>query len=549
VNQPREVLARLDRAEREHVGGSAGEPPPVCGVAREHHRGRALVDPHDPLGRQPEVVTHVCGDMVADRVDGGAARDRAAQQRLEILRTGPAELGVPHRGEIVHGDDHSGASRRRHEIGGVHDVDGSRPVLDTRPARPRPQAVGDARRQPRRRGVDPVGQRAGEIMTASPGDRVGGGLDVVACGEPGDDLGGELPDTGALVDERIRVEGDAESLGFRCHGPAILHLGSSPRPRRGRPIGAWYRHREIRLMTSSTTDRPTRLSTARIGLWERLGEIWRYRELLVAFTRTELKVKYKNSVLGFVWSMLNPALYLVVFYVVFQLILGSGIPSFPIFLLSGLLVWNLFNTGVSSATGSVVANAGLVRKVALPREILPLASVGAALLHFFLQAIVLFGALVIIQYHVDVAYLPLLPVALFAMLLFSAALGVLLAAMNVKLRDTAHFVELAMLAWFWMTPIVYPYQLVANKMGSKAFLYLVNPVTDVVLTFQRAIYAQVSYTTTSNGSTQVQQILPAGADQWWYLRNLGIVIVASSALFLFALWLFGRVEGDFAEEL
>jgi ABC-type polysaccharide/polyol phosphate export permease len=302
-------------------------------------------------------------------------------------------------------------------------------------------------------------------------------------------------------------------------------------------------------MTSSTTDRPTRLSTARIGLWERLGEIWRYRELLVAFTRTELKVKYKNSVLGFVWSMLNPALYLVVFYVVFQLILGSGIPSFPIFLLSGLLVWNLFNTGVSSATGSVVANAGLVRKVALPREILPLASVGAALLHFFLQAIVLFGALVIIQYDVDVAYLPLLPVALFAMLLFAAALGVLLAAMNVKLRDTAHFVELAMLAWFWMTPIVYPYQLVANKLGSKAWLYLVNPVTDVVLTFQRAIYAQVSYTTTSNGSTQVQQILPAGADQWWYLRNLGIVIGASAVLFLFALWLFGRVEGDFAEEL
>ncbi len=96
-------------------------------------------------------------------------------------------------------------------------------------------------------------------------------------------------------------------------------------------------------MTSTTADRPTRLSTARVGLWDRVKEIWRYRELLVAFSRTELKVKYKNSVLGFVWSMLNPALYLVVFYVVFDLILGSGIPNFPIFLLSGLLVWNLFS--------------------------------------------------------------------------------------------------------------------------------------------------------------------------------------------------------------
>jgi ABC-2 type transport system permease protein len=302
-------------------------------------------------------------------------------------------------------------------------------------------------------------------------------------------------------------------------------------------------------MTSTATERSTRLSTARVGLWERLGEIWRYRELLVAFTRTELKVKYKNSILGFAWSMLNPALYLVVFYVVFQLILGSNIPNFPIFLLSGLLVWNLFSTGVGAATGSVVGNAGLVRKVALPREILPLASVGAALVHFFLQAIVLFGALALFQYNVAWAYLPLLPVALFALLLFSCALGVLLAAINVQLRDTAHFVELALLAWFWMTPIVYPYALVAQKLGSKSFLYLANPVTDVVITFQRAIYARTEYTSVQNGVKTVQQILPAGVDQWWYLWHLGIVIAASGLLFLFALSLFGRVEGNFAEEL
>jgi len=205
--------------------------------------------------------------------------------------------------------------------------------------------------------------------------------------------------------------------------------------------------------------------------------------------------------------------------------------------------------GVGSATGSIVQNAGLVRKVALPREILPLASVGAALVHFFLQAIVLFGALAIFQYQVAWAYIPLLPVALVALLLFSAALGVLLAAVNVQLRDTAHFVELALLAWFWMTPIVYPYELVAQKLGSESWLYLLNPVTDVVITFQRAIYARTEYTTVQNGVTTVQHILPSGVDQWWYLWHLGIVIGASAVLFLFALSLFGRVEGNFAEEL
>jgi ABC-2 type transport system permease protein len=302
-------------------------------------------------------------------------------------------------------------------------------------------------------------------------------------------------------------------------------------------------------MAPTSTDRPTRLSTATIGLRERIAHIWRSRELLVAFTRTELKVKYKNSVLGFMWSMLNPALYLVVFYVVFQLILGSGIPNFPIFLLSGLLVWNLFSVGLAGATGSVVANAGLVRKVSFSREILPLASVGAALVHFFLQAIVLVIALVVFRYDVAFSYLPLLPVALVALLAFAAALGTLTASLNVRLRDTAHFVELALLAWFWMTPIVYPYELVADKLGGWLVLYELNPVTWVVLTFQRSIYAQVEATNVTDGVAEVTHILPSGVDQWWYLWHLGIVIAASAALFLVALSFFGRAEGDFAEEL
>ena len=305
-------------------------------------------------------------------------------------------------------------------------------------------------------------------------------------------------------------------------------------------------------MASSVSDLPTRLSTARVGLKDRVREIWRSRELLVAFTRTELKVKYKNSVLGFMWSMLNPALYLVVFYIVFQLILGSGIPNFPIFLLSGLLVWNLFSVGLSGATASVVANSGLVRKVSFSREILPLASIGAALVHFFLQAIVLFAALVIFRYDVALSYFPLLPVALLALLLLTSALGVWLAALNVKVRDTAHFLELALLAWFWFTPIVYPYEVVAQKLGSLIWIYQLNPVMWIVLTFQRAIYGlvpePVASVSLSGKTTPPTNILPPG-DQWWYLWHLGIVIGVSLVLLAFGLRFFARAEGDFAEEL
>jgi len=300
---------------------------------------------------------------------------------------------------------------------------------------------------------------------------------------------------------------------------------------------------------TATAERPIRVSTARVGLGQRLLDIWRSRELLVAFTRTELKVKYKNSVLGFVWSMLNPALYLAVFYVVFQLILGSGIPNFPIFLLSGLLVWNLFATGLAGATGSVVGNAGLVRKVSFPREILPLASVGGALVHFFLQSTVLCLALVVFRYHVAFSYLPLLPLALLAMLVFLAAAGVFLSAVNVYLRDTQHFVELALLAWFWITPIVYAYRLVADKLGPEIIVDERSPVTWVVLAFQRAIYAQLEPTSVKNGVSTVTKILPVHATQWWYAWHLLAVIAVSVVLFLGALRLFGRAEGNFAEEL
>lgn len=106
----------------------------------------------------------------------------------------------------------------------------------------------------------------------------------------------------------------------------------------------------------------------RRGVFEHLQLIWHQRELLASLVRRELKVKYKNSSLGFVWSLLNPILYLVVYYYVFQVMLGSGIENFPIFLLSGLLIWSLFATSLSAGTVSMVANGALVKKVYFPRD-------------------------------------------------------------------------------------------------------------------------------------------------------------------------------------
>ena len=292
---------------------------------------------------------------------------------------------------------------------------------------------------------------------------------------------------------------------------------------------------------------PVRVVSARVNLRQRLAELWRYRELFVGLVRKELKVKYKESVLGFLWSMLNPATTLVVYYVVFQIILGSGIPFFAIYLVSGILVWNLFSTALPAATGSVVGNSAIVKKVAFPREILALATVGAALVHFFFQTIVLVIFLVVFHYGPALAYLPLVIPALIALLLLTAALGVLLAALNVYFRDIQHLLEVGLTVWFWMTPIVYQYRLVADKRPQLAWLYrLLNPVTPIVLTFQRAIYARPS---PIGKDGQAVKLLPPLATQWWYLGQVLAVIVGSLVLFAVALTVFGRLEGNFAEEL
>ena len=293
-----------------------------------------------------------------------------------------------------------------------------------------------------------------------------------------------------------------------------------------------------------------RVIRSRTSVIERFRRIITYRELLVGMTRKELKIKYKNSILGFAWSLLNPLLYLVVFYIAFVKILGSGVPEFPIFLLSGLLVWNLFSTALGAACSSVVANAGLVKKVAFPREILPLAAVGSMLVHFFLQSLVLFSVIAILLRPVAWEYVALLPLALVALLLLTGALGIFLSATNVYLRDTQHFLELALLAWFWVTPIVYGFMTIGRRESLFSKLYMLNPVTPIVLIFQRALYAKLDNpkAPTTALDPKANQILP----HWHltgYLGYLGYSFAIGAIMLVIAIAVFGRSEANFAEEL
>lgn len=299
-------------------------------------------------------------------------------------------------------------------------------------------------------------------------------------------------------------------------------------------------------------DAPVRVVSARVGLVTRLRNLLERRELLSGLISSDIRIKYKGSVLGLFWSMLSPALTLATYYLVFSIFLKNGIPNFVIYLFSGLVVWNLFQTAVNSATGVIVDRAGLVKKVSFPREILPLAPVGAALYLSLLQAVVLVLALAIFRIAPSLSYLPLLVPAIVALILFTSAMAMFLSAVNVYLRDMKHLVEVMLMAWFWATPVVYYFEQVAPRLpphGLPTWLPMLNPMTDVVMTFQRALYGAQSITRVAGHPSVVIQVLPAGVGPMWYLTALLITIGVSAVLYVGALALFVHLEGNFAEEM
>jgi ABC-2 type transport system permease protein len=272
-------------------------------------------------------------------------------------------------------------------------------------------------------------------------------------------------------------------------------------------------------------------------------------ELLAELVRKDLKVKYKSSALGFVWSMANPLLYLAVFTLVFTFFLPNGVPRFAVLFMAGFLVWSFFSSATLDATGAVVGNANLVRKVRFPRVVLPLASVGFAGVHFALQLLVFFAFLAAFYRDAFGAQLWLLLPALAVAVTFTVAMSLLASALNVRYRDVQHLLEIVMLAWFWLTPIVYPVTVVRDRLAEEGLLwlfrlYMANPMTAVVVAAQRAIYNHPVVAV--DGAPR--QVLPAGG-YGFYMRWLGVAAVVSVALLLIGRWTFRRLQADFAEEL
>ena len=273
------------------------------------------------------------------------------------------------------------------------------------------------------------------------------------------------------------------------------------------------------------------------GMVGQFRDIWAHRELLSMLTRRELKARYKDSTLGFFWSLLRPLALLLIYYIALGKFLGAArsIPDFAIFIYTGLTAWGLFAETVTAGTASIVGNGGLIKKVYFPREILPLSAFGSSLFNFVIQLVILTAATVVSRDIPTGARWLYLPLSLAVVVTWALAWSLLLSAVNVYLRDIQYLVEIALMIAFWASPIVYSWQLVANAVQSDALerLYLSNPMTLAVLGFQQTFWVK--------GDSQPPP------------PNLAISLVIALVVGVFALWggqrVFSRLQGNFAQEL
>ena len=279
------------------------------------------------------------------------------------------------------------------------------------------------------------------------------------------------------------------------------------------------------------------------GSFASVAEVFRHREMLGLLVRRDLKSRYKDSALGFLWTLVRPLTQLAIYYLVIGQFLPAarGIPEFAIYIFTGLTAYTLFSEIIASGTGSIVGNAGLIKKVQLPREVFPLASVGSALFNFVIQlGILLVAALVfgVFPAHWDLLYA--IP-SLVLIVVIGTAFALLLSAWNVYLRDIGYLLEVVLMVMLWASPIVYSFTMVKSFLGQGLALeiYTNNPLTLAVLGFQKAFWIG------GNGTAEFPPM--EYPDQ--LLARIFVAIGVSLVFLFISQRVFTRLQGNFAQEL
>jgi ABC-2 type transport system permease protein len=277
----------------------------------------------------------------------------------------------------------------------------------------------------------------------------------------------------------------------------------------------------------------------RPGVGSGLADTIRARFLLKLLVRKELKVRYRGSVLGLLWSYVKPGVQFIVFYLALGVFLGlnKGTENYAVYLFSGIILINFFTEALGNAARSIVGNGSLIKKIYLPRELFPVASVWVSGVHFFPQLLVLIVACVFSGWHPSLLQLVAAVAGFVVVALLATGLGLFFGAVNVYFRDFENIVDLLLMVVTWASPVLYVWTMVRNTLGAGFFaVYQANPITIAVEIFHYAFW----YPTTSGTAELPPQLMTL-----W----LPVGLVVSLIVTVIGQFTFRRLEGRFAQEL
>lgn len=264
-------------------------------------------------------------------------------------------------------------------------------------------------------------------------------------------------------------------------------------------------------------------------MWHNLRQLPRYRGLVQSLVARELKARYRGSVLGFFWSFINPLLLLLIYTFVFSVVLPGTRPAeiepYALFLFCGILPWTWFSASLSEASGVLISSGNLIKKVLFPAEILPLVTVLANMVHFFLGLPILGAFLAYYGAPLRAGELVWFPVIVLVQLVFTAGLALVLSALTVHFRDIRDILSNLLTFWFFATPIIYP---MSQAPGMARRLLDLNPFTHLAVSYQEVLFYDGPF------------------GHWKWLLALG---AASALMFLGGYFLFDRLRDSFAEEV
>ena len=257
-----------------------------------------------------------------------------------------------------------------------------------------------------------------------------------------------------------------------------------------------------------------------------LLQLPRYRGLIQSLVARELKARYRGSVLGFFWSFVNPLLLLLVYTFVFTFVMpNTTVKGYPLFLFCGLLPWTWFASSLTESSGVLISGGNLIKKVLFPAEVLPIVTVTANMVHFFLALPILAIFLIVYRAPLTAGELAWFPVVVLVQYVFTLSCALVLSALTVHFRDIKDILANLLMLWFFATPIIYSYK--DAPALALSFMNL-NPFAHLAISYQEILF------------------FPGPFGHWKWLVALG---GASVFFFLLAYWVFDRLRDSFAEEV